>query len=114
DKLVVAHAKIGQILWKQSCPLKEQPDGSCVKITRERATIQKKVVKKKGKEVYVAPKQCGPDSKIKIQVVKRDASKMAQALGEFRAAEQEFAKMKGDSAEQGFGGARYWLALGKF
>src|SRR5690606_6333968 len=31
DKLVIAHAKIGQILFRQSCPVKEI-DGACVKI----------------------------------------------------------------------------------
>ena len=34
--LVIANAKIGQILWEQICPVK-QVDGSCVKIVRERA-----------------------------------------------------------------------------
>src|SRR4029078_10159500 len=35
DRLVIAYAKIGQVLWKQSCPVKEV-GGSCVKIVRER------------------------------------------------------------------------------
>src|SRR5262249_44521992 len=48
DKLVIAHAKIGNLLWHQSCPVKEI-DGACVKITRERAVVTKesKVKKKK-------------------------------------------------------------------
>jgi len=111
DKLVIAHAKIGNILWHQSCPVKEI-DGACVKITRERAIASKKIVKKKGKEVYVAPHQCGPESKIKLQVVKRDPSKLAQALAEFKAAEGEFGKVKAD-ADSGYGGARYWYARGR-
>jgi len=113
DKLVIAHAKIGNILWHQSCPVKEI-DGACVKITRERAIATKVAKKKKGKEVYVAPHQCGPESKIKLTVVKRDPSKQAQALAEFKAASQEFAKMKDDKDNAGFGGARYYYALGKF
>jgi tetratricopeptide (TPR) repeat protein len=112
DKLVIAHAKIGNILWHQSCPVKEI-DGSCVKITRERAIATKKVVKKKGKEVYQAPTQCGPDSKIKLQVVQRN-NKKGEALAEFRAAEAEFAKIANDKTDAGFGGARYWAAVGKF
>src|SRR5690606_20820425 len=51
DKLVIAHAKIGQILFRQSCPVKEI-DGACVKITRERAVVTKKAKKRKGKERY--------------------------------------------------------------
>jgi hypothetical protein len=113
DKLVIAHGKIGKILWEQSCPVKAI-DGACVKITRERATTSKKVVKKKGKEVYVAPTQCGAESHIKLSVVKRDDTKKGGALAEFRAASQEFEKMKNDTGEAGFGGARYWYAQGKF
>src|SRR5262249_4692565 len=52
DKVVIANVKIGQILFEQSCPVK-QVDGSCVKITRERAVAAKKIAKKKGKETYV-------------------------------------------------------------
>jgi hypothetical protein len=111
DKLVIAHAKIGQILFEQSCPVKPV-DGSCVKITRERAIVTKKAAKKKkGKEVYVAPKQCGPESKIKLVVVKRDPRKLSQALQEFTAASKEFSKVKGD--DEGALGARYYMALGK-
>ncbi|HUJ57079.1 MAG TPA: tetratricopeptide repeat protein [Kofleriaceae bacterium] len=113
DKLVIAHAKIGNILWHQSCPVKEI-DGACVKVTRERAVASKTIKKKKGKETYVAPIQCGPESKIKLTVVKRDDRKVHEALGEFRAAEAEFEKMKGDAGDPGFGGARYWYAMGKF
>jgi tetratricopeptide (TPR) repeat protein len=114
DKLVIAHAKIGNILWHQSCPVKEI-DGACVKIVRERAIAAKKIVKKKGKEVYQAPMQCaGTESKMKLQVVKRIDNKKAEALSEFRQAEAEFAKMANDKSDAGFGGARYWAAVGKF
>jgi TolA-binding protein len=110
DKLVIAHAKIGQILFEQSCPVK-QVDGSCVKITRERAIVTKKVKKKKGKEVYVAPLQCGPESKIKLTVVKRDDRKVREALQEFAAAAREFAKVS--EQDDNAAGARYYYALGK-
>ena len=110
DKLVIAHAKIGQILWEQSCPVK-LVDGSCVKITRERAVVTKKVKKKKGKEVYTAPLQCGPESKIKLQVVKRDERKVKEAMQEFAAAAKEYSKV--DAKDEGALGARYYYALGK-
>jgi tetratricopeptide (TPR) repeat protein len=114
DKLVIAHGKIANILWHQSCPVKEV-DGSCVKVTRERAIASKKsTAKKKGKDVYVAPLQCGPDSKIKLQVVKRDDRKKAEALAEVKQASAEFAKIKADASDPGFGGARYFYAMGKF
>ncbi len=112
DLLVIAHAKIGQILFKESCPVK-QIDGSCVKITRERAVVTKKAAKKKkGKEVYVAPLQCGPESKIKLVVVKRDERKLKEALKEFAAASKEFSKVS--EKDEGAAGARYYYAQGKF
>ncbi len=115
DKLVIAHAKIGNILWHQSCPVKEV-DGSCVKVQRERAIAAKKptVKKKKGKEVYVAPTHCaGSESKINLTVVKRDDRKVREALTEYKAAAAAFEKMKGDSSDPAWAGARYWYAQGK-
>src|SRR5690606_12153135 len=63
-------------------------------------------------DVYVAPKQCGPESKIKLTVVKRDARKLREAMQEFAAAAREFNKVKDD--KEATGGARYYYALGKF
>jgi TolA-binding protein len=113
DRLVKAWAKIGQIYWDRSCPVKTV-DGSCVKVTRERAIASKKVKKtKKGKEVYVAPVQCGPESKIKLSVVKRDERNLRDALNAFKAAEQAFDKHQGKTGGDE-GGARYYYAVAKF
>jgi tetratricopeptide (TPR) repeat protein len=109
DRLVVANAKIGQILWEQSCPVK-QVDGSCVKIVRERAINLKK--KKKGKTGSDQPLQCGPDSKIKLTVVKRDERKMKEALQAFGAAAKAFEKSGGKTGGDE-AGARYYYAMAK-
>lgn len=109
DRLVIANAKIGQILWEQSCPVK-QVDGSCVKIVRERAINLKK--KKRGKSGNDQPTQCGPDSKIKLTVVKRDERKMKEALAAFSAAAKAFEKSQGKTGGDE-GGARYYYALAK-
>jgi len=112
DKLVMAYVRIGQIRWEQSCPVK-QVDGSCVKISRERATAHEaQRSKKKSKSAYVAPLQCGPDSKIKLTVVKRDARKFAEAMSAFASAEKEFEK-KGGKTGGDEGGARYYYGLAK-
>src|SRR6185503_13428499 len=112
DKLVIAHAKIGQILFEQSCPVKPV-NGSCVKISRERAIVTKKPVKKKkGKEVYVAPTKCAQDdSHINLTVVKRDDRKVREALQEYAAAAKEFAKVNGQ--DETALSARYYMAMGK-
>jgi tetratricopeptide (TPR) repeat protein len=110
DRKIIAYAKIGQTLWAQSCPVK-LVDGSCIKIVRERAISTKKIKKRKGASEQ--PTQCGPDSKIKLTVVKRDDRKMREALQAFGAAAKEFEKTggntKGDEA-----GARYYYAQAKF
>ncbi|HEY1814541.1 MAG TPA: tetratricopeptide repeat protein [Kofleriaceae bacterium] len=111
DKLVIAYVRIGQILWDESCPVKEV-DGSCVKISRERATSHETVKRRKTKNAYQAPLQCGPDSKIKLVVVKRDPAKFAQAMAAFSAAEHEFEKKAGKTGGDE-GGARYYYGMAK-
>jgi len=107
DRAVIANTKIGLALWQQSCPIK-QVDGSCVKITRERAISTKKSKRRKGSEL---PTQCGPESKIKLTVVNRDAAKVKQAMVAFAAAEKAFKDSKPDEST---GGARYYFAQSKF
>lgn len=111
DRLVIAYAKIGQILWNQSCPLKKQENGACVTITRERAISQKKAAKKKkGNDL---PTQCGPESKIKITVAKRDDRKVREAFAAFQSAIKEFDK-RGGKTSGDEAGARYYYAQAKF
>ena len=109
DKLVIAHAKIGLLLWEQSCPI-TQIDGSCVKIDRERAISSKRQQHRKGGE---QPLQCGPESKIKLTVVKRDDRKVHDALVEFAKAEKEF-EVKAGKTGGDEGGARYYYGLARF
>jgi outer membrane protein assembly factor BamD (BamD/ComL family) len=66
DKLVIAHAKIGQLLWKQSCPVR-MVDGLCV-TTRD------------------IKRSCGTGSASVLTPRKRDETKLKDALGEFLAA----------------------------
>jgi tetratricopeptide (TPR) repeat protein len=91
DRLVVAYTKIGEVLWHQSCPVKEV-DGSCIKVTRERAISGKRQKGRKGGEQR---RQCGPESKIKLIVVKRDDRKLREAMVAFTAASREFEKRQG-------------------
>ena len=111
DKVVIANVKIGQILWEQSCPVK-QVDGSCVKIVRERAIANKNKKTKKNKAAE-QPLQCGPESKIKLTVVKRDDAKLRQALAAFSAAEKEFEKKSGKTGGDE-GGAKYYYGMARF
>jgi tetratricopeptide (TPR) repeat protein len=111
DRLVIAYAKIGQVLWKQACPVKEI-DGSCVKIVRERAISTKKQKKVNRKGQVEQPLQCGPESKIKLTVVKRDDKKLREALVAFAAAAREFERRSGKTGGDE-AGARYYYGLAK-
>jgi len=110
DRIVIAHAKIGQALWKQSCKV-AGVNGSCVQVTRERAISSKKIKRKKGQSDQ--PTQCGAESKIKVTVIPRDERKMKEALGAFKAAAAEFEKASGKTGGDE-GGARYYYAQSKF
>jgi tetratricopeptide (TPR) repeat protein len=110
DRKVIAYAKIGLNLWEQSCKVKSV-DGSCVTIVRERAISTQKQKRKKG--AAEQPTQCGPESKIKLTVVKRDDRKMREAIAAFDAAEKEFEKVGGKTGGDE-GGARYYYAQSKF
>jgi outer membrane protein assembly factor BamD (BamD/ComL family) len=111
DRIVIAYAKIGQILWRQSCP-RPLVDGSCVIIARERALASKKAKKVK-KGANEQPTQCGPESKIKLTVIKRDEGKKRAALAAFAEAQKAFEKTNGKTGGDE-GGARYYYAQSKF
>jgi tetratricopeptide (TPR) repeat protein len=111
DRVVVAYSKIGQILWHQSCPVKEI-DGACIKVVRERAISTKKQKKTSKKGVAEQPLQCGPESKIKLTVVKRDERKLKEALQAFTAAAREFEKRQGKTGGDE-AAARYYYGVAK-
>ncbi|HVK72416.1 MAG TPA: tetratricopeptide repeat protein [Kofleriaceae bacterium] len=111
DKVVIAYARIGQILWEQSCPVKTV-DGSCIKVARERAVGNKaKSRRKKGDSTRT---QCGPETKIKLTVVNRDEKKVKEALKAFGQAVAEFERKGGKFAGGDERLARFYYALAKF
>lgn len=112
DKVVVAYAKIGEILWEQSCKVKSV-NGSCVRVTRERAirdTSGKKKRKKKGND---QPTQCGPEAKIKLTVVPRDEKLVKEAMKAFKSAQGTYEKAGGKTGGDDKA-AKYYYARSKF
>jgi len=107
DRMVIAYAKLGQVLWTQSCPGK-LVDGSCIKVERERAIA----MRRKLRGSVVQQTQCGPQSKIKLTVIARDERKVREAMQAFASAAKAFeaaaGKTGGDEA-----GARYYYGLAK-
>ena len=111
DRVVIAYAKIGQILWRQSCPVKEV-DGACVRIVRERAISSKKQKRVNKKGQTEQPLQCGPESKIKLTVVHRDERKQKEAIQAFNAAIKEYDRRGGKTGGEE-AGARYYYGQAK-
>jgi len=111
DRVIVAYAKIGEILWRQSCKVKTV-NGSCVKVVRERAlrTTSRKKRRKRGND---QPTQCGPEAKIKLTVVERDDKLVREAMKAFQSAiktyEGKGGKTGGDDKQ-----AKYFYARSKF
>lgn len=108
-RLVAAHAKIGMSYWAQSCPVRTV-EGSCVRITRERAVSSKKNKRRKGSS---QPTQCGPESKIKLVTVNRDERMVKDAMSAFAKAVSEFERGGGGGSDEE-GAARYHYAQAKF
>jgi TolA-binding protein len=105
DRRVIAQAKIGLTLWKDSCPVK-LVDGSCVEIKRERAISQKT---RRGR--VELPRQCGP-AELKLKVIKRDDKKVREAHAAFTRAIAELEKVNGKTGGDE-AGAKYFYAQAK-
>lgn len=101
DRQIVAHFKMGEILWKASCA-HPQPDGACYEVKRVSASGRARVIaemkkklgraqarKIKEKDVRV---QCGPPTKSKITVLDRDKNRVKEAQKHFDDAIRIFAK----------------------
>jgi tetratricopeptide (TPR) repeat protein len=111
DKVVIAYARIGQILWEQSCPVKAV-DGSCIKVVRERAvSLRGKSKRRKGDATRT---QCGPESKIKLTVVDRDPGTVKAAMAAFKSAIGEYERKSGKFPNGDERLAKYYYALAQF
>ena len=97
DREAVAHAEIGQIYWRNSCPEPLLYD-SCISVKRKRAVAgesqrqkaaelrRKTKGGKKKKKKYVPPKYCGQPTRGVITVHKRDKKKAQKALDHLKKA----------------------------
>jgi tetratricopeptide (TPR) repeat protein len=101
DRQIQAHVKIGEVLWEQSCPGKSV-NGACIKVQRVEA--KKKIAKKTGKKkrkkgAAEVRTQCGPETKMKVTVVKRNPAKAKAAQKHFKDALVLFRKAPKVKAE---------------
>jgi tetratricopeptide (TPR) repeat protein len=97
DRQIQAHVKIGEVLWKDSCPGKGEW-GACIKVDRVKAVrklAQKKRKKGKKKGSAEIRTQCGPDTKMKVAVLTRAPGKAKEAQKHFALALTLFKKAAG-------------------
>ena len=111
DRVVMAHARIGQIYWEESCRGKGVDD-ACVKIERQRAIRHHS--SRRHHHGTVLPERCGEASKIKLTVLPRDRSLVGKARSQFRQAISAYGH--GVDAKDPTRGAVaiYWYAASKF
>lgn len=107
DRLLVANAKIGENLWKQSCKSATH-DGVCIK--RERARNSR------GKAIKsTVPSHCGPKAKVKRALLARDPRLVKEATKYFHSALKMVAKGAIKHApDERRPAAIYWMAASRF
>lgn len=88
DRIVIAQAKIGALLWKQSCP-HAVVDGLCVTVTER------------------TPRTCGKGMTRVVATTKRDETTTKRALAAFAEAVKEFERRSGAFDDPA---ARYYYA----
>lgn len=99
DKEILAHFKLGELLWNRSCPVKSV-NGACIEVKRVEATgrelaFDKLKRQQKGKKLRI-PKQtqCGPATRSKVIVHDRKGNFAKDAQKHFEAVLKIFNKGK--------------------
>jgi tetratricopeptide (TPR) repeat protein len=113
DRLIIAHVKIGEIVWRQSCPVRGV-NGACVDMIKGRKDIRKK----KGPRT-----QCGSPDKVKVIAYDRKGAFVKDAQTHFqmaiklwnKGAAEKDVPGKDDSEKAGrTGDMMYWVAAAHF
>lgn len=85
DRRVIAHARLGELLWKRSCPAK-LIHGLCISVVRQRSTRFAKRARGKKRRGLGLPKRCGAANHLRITVIARKRALVNQADRHFRRA----------------------------
>ncbi|HVV83245.1 MAG TPA: tetratricopeptide repeat protein [Kofleriaceae bacterium] len=95
DRLVIAYARIGQLLWDESCPVKTV-DGACFAVAPAHAA------------------QCGPRSVRAVTVVTREPRKVKAAMVAFASAVATYEHAAGRFPDGDEAAARHAYAAARF
>ena len=80
ERQIIAHARIGELLWQQSCPVRGV-GGNCIKMKRSRNLARQRAQGDASKR-----QRCGDDSRIRLSVVERDRKLVKEAQRELNQA----------------------------
>lgn len=107
ERLLIAHAKAGALLWKASCSRPLAEDGSC----SYSRSLQKK---RKASSSKVLPRRCRSSEIVDTYIVARDKGKVEEAQRFFSKAIRMASRVgeRGESAQRIE--AEGWLAASKF
>lgn len=105
DRMVAAYTKIGEVLWRQSCPIPETA-GLCVKLTGVRARHRRT----QRADLTSLRQQCSAYPPTRLTVVKRNAKLRDEALAAFAMASTAYAQRLGKLANVE---SRHNYALGR-
>jgi len=101
DKQILAHFKVGEILWKKSCPV-EGVNGACIEVKRVEASGRARAFdrinrqrRKAGKRLRIPKRtQCGPPTRSKVTIFDRRRNFSGDAKGHFATALKLFNRGK--------------------
>jgi tetratricopeptide (TPR) repeat protein len=116
DREIIAQVKLGDLAWRDSCPLGDGVNGACIELQRVRSggaaraaameeSKSKKTSKKgkKGKKKGAdLPKQCGPETKSKVIVHDRKPAQLKEAMAHYAEALKLY---RGGAAEKSVPGS---------
>jgi tetratricopeptide (TPR) repeat protein len=79
DLKIRAHVKLGELLWREACPLQRTHDGICATVKRARSRRQLRGRRGRRHEP-VLRERCGADTKARITLKRRRTATVREAL----------------------------------
>ena len=112
-RVVIANARIGELLWRRSCKV-VGVDGACVKIVREKVLRRKMHRRHRSAFAKQMPKRCGETDRIVLTTIRRDRRRASEAQVYLRRAVQEWRKAKHEIEADLAADAANWAMAAQF
>lgn len=123
DRQIIAEAKLGEIAWRESCPV-AAVNGACIKVERARAAAAGSLRSQQQQRIPqgIDPgrlNQCGAETRSKITVFDRRPALVQEAMARFQRAQRLFrqgaavAQVPGDAHDLRVSHLLYHVALAR-